>query len=166
MLRALWKAIPGSFSGQQKLLERHNENESDLMRYTGLIRFSFPPHARERIFKSISALVSTDQQRRRDATGMVVRAYFAFTSQHRSTTLDAEHAAGVLWVAKLDQYILRFLAEPRRSHFSLDLIYAASAIRLGRDLERALHAFESLETQLQTVTAHADRADIALGLAY
>lgn len=165
-LRSLWKAIPSVFVRQQRLLRLRIENESDLMRYTGLIRFSFPPYARERIFKSIAALVSGDEQRRRDATGMIVRAYFSFASAQRHTMLDAEHAAGVLWVAKLDQYILKMLGDPRRPHFSLDLIYAASAIRLGRDLEAALRTFESLERQRQTVTVGADRADIALGLAY
>lgn len=165
-LRALWKAIPAGFDRQQRLLEPHLENVSDLMRYTGLIRFSFPQHSREQIFKTIVALVSGDQQRRKDAAGAVIRAYFSFTSEQRRTALDGEHAAGVLWVAKLDHYILKVLAEPRRAHFSLDLIHAASAIRLGQDLEQALYTCESLERQRQTITVAADRADIALGLAY
>jgi hypothetical protein len=165
-LRVLWKDIPKAFDRQQKVLKPHAETESDLMRRTGLLRFSFPQHARERIFKVIAALVSGQEQRRKDATGTVVRAYLSFSAGNRSTALEAELAAAVLWVAKLDQHILKLLSEPRRAHFSLDLVYAASAVRHGRDIEFALHTYESLEKQLKAETVPSERADLALGLAY
>jgi hypothetical protein len=165
-LRRLWTDIPEAFARQKKQLKRHAETESDLMRRTGLLRFSFPQHARERIFNVIAALVSSQKQRRTDATGMVVRAYLSFTAGNRSTALDAELAAAVLWVATLDQHILKLLSEARRAHFSLDLVYAAAAVRVGCDIEAALHTYELLERQCQTTTVPHERADIALGLAY
>lgn len=165
-LRNLWSDIPKAFDKRRKHLKHHVDTESDLMRRTGLLRFSFPPHARERIFRVMSSLVSGDHQRRKDATGSVVRAYLSFIAGNRNTAVEAELAAAVLWVSELDQYILKLLAEPRRAHFSLDLVYAASAVRLGRDLEFALHTYESLERQRGAAMVPHERADIALGLAY
>lgn len=165
ILRALWKDVPVAYARLAKSHRPHADSESDLMRRTGLLRFSFPQPTRTRIFKTLASLLSSEQQRRKDALARVVQSYFGALDDARRGS-DAEIAAAVLWVAEMDAETLTLLQSQRREHFSLDLVYAASAVRLGNAIDLALGTYEILEKRRRAAVVPVDRAEIAMGLAY
>jgi hypothetical protein len=165
ILRALWKDLPTVYGRLGKSLRPHADTESNLMRRTGLLRFSFPQPTRDQIFRTLASLLSSEQQRRKDALTRVVQSYFAALDDPRRGS-HAEIAAAALWVAEMDTEILTLLHVQRREHFSLDLVYAASAVRAGDAIDRALETYETLERRLSKAVVPVERAEIAMGLAY
>jgi hypothetical protein len=165
ILRTLWRELPLRYARMGKALRPHADSEPDLMRRTGLLRFSFPHSNRMRIFNTLAALLSSEQQRRKDALARVVQSYFGALDDVRRAS-DAEIAAAVLWVADMDQETLTMLHAPKREHFSLDTVYAASAVRLGKGIDLALGTYDILERRLRNAVVPVERAEIALGLAY
>lgn len=165
----LWEELPIRYQQQRKFLLGHTENESRLMRRTGLIRFSFPSQLHAEILGVVAGLLSSSKPVARTALSRTVSTYLS-AFDHPDREVHATVAAAALWIAgKTDGAILRLLRRTgysqRERHFSLDLVYAGAAVHSGTELTSALHTYSDLERR-RAVASGTTRGDIAMGLAY
>jgi hypothetical protein len=166
---ALWEELPVRYQQQRKFLLGHTENESRLMRRTGLIRFSFPLQLHAEILGIVAGLLSSSKPVTRTALSKTVSTYLS-AFDHPDREAHATIAAAALWIAgKTDGAILNLLRRtgfsPRERHFSLDLVYAAAAVHSGTELTPALNTYNDLERR-RTIESGITRGNIAMGLAY
>lgn len=164
VLHALCGGVPAAYLKLRKSLRLSTSAETDVMCSTGLLSFSFPQPSWTRILSAIASLLSSDQQLRKDALARIVQRYFHALDSFN--TSDVQIAVAILWVADMDSEILTLLRARTHTHYSLDLVYTAAALRLGHEIDLALETYDALEHNIRSARTPAEQADIAMGLAY
>jgi hypothetical protein len=164
-VRALWVELEKRY-GHIKNRVGDKRSTVEVFRDFGLIRFSFPAVTHDRIEATVEFLISGDSRLERDACLTVVSAFYQGKSD-RSRIEDLALASAILWVAGMDDYLIRLLLpEWKIAHHSLKCMLAAASLRGRREGHLGLEIIAYLEHSLSETTEAHERGELAIDLAY
>jgi ribosomal protein L32E len=170
----LWRELEQATSNLQARVKHDPSRPLDAFRDFGLLRFGFPSSSHEAIRSIVEPIFSGGEAEQIAARNAVITACYA----EPTNLMDAEEAtnliraAAVMWLARMDVQLFRLLETVQQSrplpHFSLELIYAAAAFRLAKQLDKGQVVLNKLTNEYAGIPSR-DRerkGDLAVGIAY
>lgn len=147
--------------------------QMDYLRDFGLLRFSFPESATQRVKEVLDDLLNRKPADERSAYKYIVTACYLTQLETQNKPAggvpveDLVAAAAVLWVAQMFEELADLLSQTEsRPHYSLTLIYTAALIEKSQDDENGPKMLEHLEEIYGQTEDAREKADLAVGLAY
>jgi hypothetical protein len=172
-IKLIWRRIEEAAKFLEKRWGDRIPFRMDYLRDFGLLRFSFPESANQRIQDVLDDLLTgTDEDERSTYINIVASCYSAqFKTPERPVSEvqmnDLVAAATVLWVARMYEQLADLLsAISPLPHYSLELIYTASLVEIHKEDEKAAQMLDVLEARHQQTEDVKEKAELAIGLAY
>jgi hypothetical protein len=163
-IKGLWEQLePATEKLRTQVRERITER-IDYLRDFGLLRFSFPKDARQKIKDVLDDLLKgTDNS----VPNLIAACYMAHLTQKEKYVNDLSAAAAVLWVTDKFQDLAHLLSTVKpRPHYSLSLIYAAAIFETQEHENRGIAIMRQLHDNYQKTRNKERKFNLAVGLAY
>jgi hypothetical protein len=169
-IKLIWLRMEDAAKFLEKRWEERIPFQADYLRDFGLLRFSFPESANQRIQEVLDDLLNgTTEDERLVYRNIVTACYLAQLESPIRPVDDNDlvAAATVLWVAQMYEQLADLLSKvDSLPHYSLELIYTAALIEKAQDDEMVLKLMDRLEERHQKTENAKEKADLAVGLAY
>ena len=165
LIKGLWEQIePATEKLRIQMRERRAEKIDYLLDF-GLLRFSFPKDARQKIKDVLDDLLnSTDNSVH---SNLIAACYMAHRTRTEKYVNDLSAAAAVLWVTDKFQDLVHLLSTVKpRPHYSLSLIYAAAIFETQEREGRGIAVMRQLHDNYGKTRNKERKFNLAVGLAY
>jgi hypothetical protein len=165
VIKGLWEQLePATEKLRTQVRERITE-KIDYLRDFGLLRFSFPKEARQKIKDVLDGLLKgTDNS---VYSNLIAACYMAHLTQKEKYVNDLSAAAAVLWVTDKFQDLVHLLSTVKpRPHYSLSLIYAAAIFEAQEHEKRGIAIMRQLHDNYNKTRNKERKFNLAVGLAY
>lgn len=165
LIRQMWEEIEIATRSLQADLTV--PEDIDYSRDFGLLRFSFPDTAYERINQVLEDLLSgTKEEGRLTHSNVITACYMAHILPEKRYVNDVAAAAAVLWVAERYRELIKLLSQINPlPHYSLQLIFAAAMFETQEEEIRGKEILKELNERYQNAESE-ERSNLAVGLAY
>lgn len=168
MISTLWEQIDTATRNLRRQISEYSAESIDYFRDFGLLRFSFPESAHQRISDVLETLLYGDKESEQVTHYDVIKAcYMAHFTPDSIYTDNLAAAASVFWVAEMYPQLISLLEriEPR-PHYSLDIIYVAAIFDTNGEEDAGVKILNELDEKYVSTTDISERVDLAVGLAY
>ena len=147
-----------------------NLDNMSALRTFGLLRFGIPERFHTNVQKTVVDLLNSDEQMQQGAVAAFVGTC-RDASLSRTETPALAVALSVLWVCRLDRQLDEVVAKRARlarvpEELWVQVFNSAALFRLRQGTERGQRLLSDLERKYQRYTRPADRARLAVGIAY
>ncbi len=165
-IHSLWTQFKSKADALRTLLGGSIDETFDIFWQLGLLRFSFPEAAENRINHVLKALLSGGEEER-NARASVIAACQSRHSSGEGSVEDLALASAGLWVTKMYPELIKLYERVRVfPHFSLKTIYAAALFRVNRSSALGVSLLNELEEQHARSKDQLERGDLSVGVAY
>jgi hypothetical protein len=164
-IKGLWEQIEPATEKLRTQVRRRITEKIDYLRDFGLLRFSFPKDARQKITDVLDDLLkSTDNSVH---SNLIAACYMAHRARTEKYVNDLSAAAAVLWVTEKFQDLVHLLSTVKPlPHYSLSLIYAAAIFESQERAGRGIGIMQQLYKDYNKTRNKERKFNLAVGLAY
>ncbi|HWN11743.1 MAG TPA: hypothetical protein VNO50_21130 [Pyrinomonadaceae bacterium] len=173
-VRTLWRDLDQATSNLKIRIADDPSKPVDVFRDLGLLRFGFPAESHNAIQQVVEPMFKGGKNEQIAARNIVLRA--CYSERSRISRPEVVHnliqAGAVMWLTRLDNQLFKLLDGLLQTgplpHFSLDLLYAATAFRSTRQIRKGQDMLDKLVLEYERLSYedHIKRAELAVGLGY